>query len=442
MPFKITETGDLLTDENISSNNLSLRSEEVSEIISSKPSFLVRWGISIFLVVLLGIIAACWFIKFPDVVNAKAKLTSINTPKEVKAKIDGKLVKLLATEDQHVQQDQILGYMESRASANEVIGLSAYIDSLQVLLNNNQSQVITSFIFKPYLHLGEVQQPYQTFIQALAVFKQYLSTGFYVHKKIMLQKDLNYLQQMKANLLEQRTKQQEDLALQQENFKANEYLKNEKVISALEYRAERSKLIGKELSIPQISSNILSNENIRNEKLKEIMELENQIAQQKSIFLQALNTFKVQLDDWKATYLLVAPVQGKVAFATLLQENQQLQNNQTICYINPGNSQYYAEVFIPQTNFGKIKKHQKVLLQFPSYPYQEYGKLEGRLDFISNIPTDSGYLAKVSLPEGLKTNYDKEIQYRDGLTAHGEIVTKDMRLLERFYYNLKSAVKN
>lgn len=442
MPFEIDEAGELLIDKDILSNNLLLRSEEVSEIISSKPSFLVRWGITIFLMVLLGIVAACWFIRYPDIVNTRAKLTSINSPKAVSAKNDGKLIKLLATEDQHVYQNQTIGYIESRAIHSEVISLSLIIDSLQVLLNNDRSEVISSFIFQPYLHLGEVQQPYQTFIQALSIFKQYLSTGFYVHKKIMLEKDISYLQQMKSNLEQQRTKQQEDLGLQQENFKANEYLKNEKVISAAEYRAERSKLIGKELSIPQISSSILSNENTRNEKQKEIMELENQIAQQKSIFLQALNTFKVQLDEWKAKFLLVSPVDGNVAFATFLQENQQLQNGQVICYINPGNSQYYAEVFIPQANFGKIAIHQKVLLQLPSYPYQEYGKIEGRLDFISHIPTDSGYLAKVSLPQGLKTNYNKEIQYHEGLTAQGEIVTKNMRLLERFYYTVKSAVTN
>lgn len=442
MPFQITEKEDLVGEGSRYANNLPLRSEEVSEIISTKPAFLVRWGITIFFIVLIGIVGACWFIRYPDVVSGKAKLTSINAPKEVKTKADGKLIKLLVIEDQLVKQYAVLGYLESRAKAEEVIDLSALVDSLQILLNNNQSQEVSSLFIKPLLHLGEVQQPYQTFILSLAVFKQYLSSGFYLHKKKMLQKDFIYLRQMNANLNEQLYKQQEDLGLQQEDFKANEYLKNEKVISASEYRTQKSKLISKELSIPQTASAILSNENSKNEKQKEILELENQITQQKSIFIQSLNTFKAQLDDWKARYLLIAPVEGKVAFATFIEENQQLQNNQTICYINPGNSVYYAEVFIPQTNLGKIKKQQKVLLQFPSYPYQEYGKLEGRLAFISNIPTDSGYLAKVSLPKKLITNYHKEIQFRNGLSAQGEIVTKDMRLLERFYFSLKSAVKN
>jgi HlyD family secretion protein len=82
-----------------------------------------------------------------------------------------------------------------------------------------------------------------------------------------------------------------------------------------------------------------------------------------------------------------------------------------------------------------------VLLKFPSYPFEEYGSVKGAVDFISNIPTDSGYIAKVILPNGLHTNYKKQVQYREGLIAQGEIITKNMRLLERFYYNMVKNIK-
>ena len=59
----------------------------------------------------------------------------------------------------------------------------------------------------------------------------------------------------------------------------------------------------------------------------------------------------------------------------------------------------------------------------------------------SHIPTDSGYLAKVVLTEGLHTNYKKQIQYREGLTAQGEIITKDRRLLQRFYDGILNQVR-
>ena len=83
---------------------------------------------------------------------------------------------------------------------------------------------------------------------------------------------------------------------------------------------------------------------------------------------------------------------------------------------------------------------EQVLLKFASYPFQEYGAVKGKIAFISHITTDSGYLAKVVLTDGLNTNYKKQIQYRDGLVAQGEIITKDLRLLQRFYYGIVKQV--
>jgi HlyD family secretion protein len=113
------------------------------------------------------------------------------------------------------------------------------------------------------------------------------------------------------------------------------------------------------------------------------------------------------LEDWKSTYVLIAPVSGSVAFAHFYQENQELQNNETIFYINPDNTSVFAELLIPQQKFGKIRKNQKVLLKLPAYPYSEFGAIEGTLVFISNIPSDSGYLAKAELKYGLYTNYSQ-----------------------------------
>ncbi|MGF2413496.1 HlyD family secretion protein [Ferruginibacter sp.] len=413
---------------------------EIEEIISNKLPSIVRWGTVYFLILLLLLAAICWFIQYPDIVNTKAKLTSINAPKEVITKAAGKLIKLIAKEGQTVQQNELLGYMESRANADEVLTLSTITDTLQNLLQNNQVEKIPRYLVQPFKNLGEVQPAYQSFMQGFILFNQYLSSGYYLKKKVMLKKDMSYLQKLYVNLLQQKSIQQEDVALADTTFKMNKRLQEQKVIASLEYRNERSKFLNKAMSIPQINSNIISNQSSQQEKQKEILQLENDIAQQKEIFIQALHTLKAQLEDWKSKYLLVAPVDGKIAFATFLQKNQHLQNNQIICFVNPENAQYYAEVYIPQTNFGKVKTGQQVLLKFPAYPFQEYGSIKGTIDFISHITTDSGYLAKVILPNGLNTSYKKSIQFTEGLTAQGEIVTADMRLLQRFYYNIVKQV--
>jgi hypothetical protein len=77
----ISESVDLLT----------LRSDEIQDFISRKPNFFIRWGIALFFIILLLIAIVCWFIQYPDLVSTKARLTSINAPKEVISRTEGKL---------------------------------------------------------------------------------------------------------------------------------------------------------------------------------------------------------------------------------------------------------------------------------------------------------------------------------------------------------------
>ncbi len=421
---------------------INIISNEVKEIISYKPVWMVRNGILLFLLVIIALIGVTFFISYPDIIHANAKLSSINAPKEVKAKTEGKLVKLYAVEGKLVQQNEILGFLESRADHVEVISLSKIVDTLQTIIERDSIEKFSRYFSISFKNLGELQLSFQTFMQSFNLFGQYLSQGYYLKKKKMLMGDIGYLQQLHLNLLQQKAMQQADIVLAQQTLDANQSLNKDKVISALDYRNEKSKFIGKSLSLPLISATIISNESARHEKEKEIAQLENEIAQQKGIFVQSLNTLKAQLEDWKNKYLLIAPISGNITFAHFLQENQQLKMNETMCFINPDNTTYFAEVFIPQNNFGKVKRGQEVLLKLSAYPYQEFGTIKGRLDFIANIPTDSGYLAKVTLPNALQTNYKLQLQYHEGMLAQSEIITSDTKLSARLFYQFKSLIKN
>jgi biotin carboxyl carrier protein len=412
------------------------RSEFVEEIISNRPTLLVRWGTLFFFsfLVLIGIIS--WLVKYPDIVPASVRLTSINAPKSVIAFTSGNLIKLFVTENEKVHSGQTIGYIETTANYQEAIKVLANLDSVKLLLENNRVEYVHTFIANTNYQLGELQSGYQVFIQAYLNFKAYLKNGFYIRKKVMLWKDLANLKRLNKSLLDQKGITEQDYTLSKKTFDANESLRNEKIISDYDYRNEQSKLLNKKISVPQINSSIILNESQQNEKEKELAELDNAILQQKVIFEQALNTFRSQIYEWKKKYVLIAPIEGTVVFASFLQEKQQIHANQVICYVNPGNSKYYGEMLIPQSNFGKIKIGQDVLLKFPSYPYAEFGTVRGRIEFVNGIPSDSGYLSKIILPNDLLTSFNKKLQYREGLVANAEIVTDDKRLLEKFYYNI------
>jgi len=229
---------------------------------------------------------------------------------------------------------------------------------------------------------------------------------------------------------------QQDLNLTQESFDANNSLYKDKVISLQELRDIRSKLVSKQMNIPQYESSILSNENLQISKQKEIDELDHNIGQQKIIFLQSINTLKSLVSEWERKYIIKAATSGRIVFLIPLQENQFLQNGKVVGFVNPTSTKFYAQVTLPQNNFGKINLGQKVQLRFDAYPFEEFGIVEGKLQYISKVPSDSGYLCNIELPNGLVTNYKRQLQFRNGLKSKALIITKDLRLAERFYYTI------
>jgi multidrug resistance efflux pump len=448
-PILTSDTITITQEVFVTKNIFSEHGNEIEEIISKKPRFIVLWG-TVFLFFLLLLIAiVCWYIQYPDIVVARAKLNSVNAPKQVISRTDGKLIKITVKENDKVTEGQLLGYMESIANPQSVIQLHIQTDSIISLIEQNRTDEIIKYFpqssssFKRDREgaLGELQLPYQSFVQGFVIFKDFLSSGFYLRKKKMLLTDMGNIEKLHGILAAQKALLEQDLSLSKETFKGNESLAQDKVISALDYRNEKSKFIAKQLSLPQSNSSIVANESQQNDKRKEIAELENQIVAQKNNFIQTIQTMKSQVLAWEYKYLLKAPVSGSLSFTGFFQENQEIKAGQILFNIQPGNTSYFIEMLIPQYNFGKIKKGQMVLLKFQAYPFEQYGSVIGKIDYINSTTTDSGYLAKVVLPHGLITNYNKPLQYSNGLFAQADIITENMRLLERFYYSISKQIK-
>lgn len=184
MPIEINDSGEIIELSPIEdSGNHLLRSTEVTELMSKKPSFIVRWGVSILLFIAACLLTATWFIRYPDIVSATGVLNSINAPKEVIAKMPGKLVRLFVKEDQQVQKNEVLGFIESTAKHEEVIRLASMLDTIAGCVDNNRAYEVAGFLETKYNNLGELQTAYQTFSQSLQEFGNYLRNGFYLKKK-------------------------------------------------------------------------------------------------------------------------------------------------------------------------------------------------------------------------------------------------------------------
>lgn len=419
-----------------------LLTEEVQEVISYKPHWIVRKGNTIFLLIILLLLVLTWIISYPDIIHAGAKLVAMNPPKLINAKTEGKLLKLFVSNEQPVRKDQHIGYMESTADYNEVLKLQDWIQQAVVAIQNTEYDWLIRNVLPSLNNLGELQGQYQQFQNQLAVTQQTFANGYYQRKKGALQKDLQYLSFLKQNANQQMQLQKKDQQLQQKEYDAYELLAKDKVIAPLELNQYKSKLILKEQGLEQLNAQITNNEINSHNKQKEIIDLHKQVTDQQQQFQSSLLELKSEVEKWIQQYVLTAPEDGKLLFVSSLQPNEFISNGQSLFYIQPGQSAYYVELKAGQKGVGKIKTGQSVMIKVEGYPSNEFGYLMATINHIAAIPsrTDS-FLLKAELPRGLQTNYNKTIFFRNGLAAQAEIITDDRKLFDRLAGQLKEIWK-
>lgn len=409
-----------------------LLSDEVQEVISYRPHWIVRKGNVFFFLIILLLLLLTWFIKYPDIINGSAKLVALNPPKLITSKVEGKLVKLFVRNEQDVIKGQHLGYMESITDYKEVMELQSWIDEMIQSTQNNKYDVLISDPLPELSNLGELQTNYQSFQNELAETKQTLTSGYYQKKKSALKKDLLYLSELKNNSLQQQKLLEQDKQLQSTEYKAYESLAKDKVIAPLELNQYKSKMIAKEQGLKQVNVQMTNNDISSHNKEKEILDLQKQVTDEQQKFHSALLELKSQIEKWVQQYVLVSPENGKVLFVSTLQENELISTGQSIFYIQPPQTQFYAEIMTGQKGLGKIKVGQKVMIKVESYPSNEFGYLTGRVNYISNLSNRrDSFLVKVDLPKGLQTNYNKILFFRNDLSATAEIITDDRKLFDR-----------
>jgi len=151
---------------------LDVRSEDVQEIIGRPPHGLVRWGVTGFFGVLALVLIAASVIRYPEVVRAPLIITAIDAPKTLEARTGGKIVRLLAENNEQAKKGQVLAWMESTAGHRQVLRLSVEIDSLRNRVTRDDIEHIENMELASFVELGEIQPAFQGFELA---WREYIS---------------------------------------------------------------------------------------------------------------------------------------------------------------------------------------------------------------------------------------------------------------------------
>jgi len=421
--------------------NIELNSEEVQEIITSVPSWIVRWGITVIFLVLSCIILLSALIEYPDVIRTNLKVNSTNAPKAVIAKQGGKLTSLLVTDGQEVSQNRPLAYFESTAEPEDVILLSANLKRYQSLLLDLSGKLQEKL--PTTLNLGEIQGDYQTFYQEYLQYQSTQKDGYYLKQIAFLEKNMKNIRIIGSQILKQQAIQKQEYTNAERDYQSYKQLFEKKIISSSEFRQRENIYLASKYPLQQTETAILNNNSNVGDKERELSTLRNTIIEQKAKFIQALNQCITSCDKWIQQYTLRAPVAGKVSYAGIVQQNQNITANQEVFIINPGNTDFFGEVQIPQYNMGKIHVGQSTLVKLHSFPFEQYGMIRGTLIYISDVAyRDSVFIAKIRFDHFEGKIGNRQIKLKNGMQADAEIITDESSLLDRFFRSFRKMAGN
>ncbi|MEO1032853.1 MAG: hypothetical protein AAFX55_15695 [Bacteroidota bacterium] len=138
---------------------ITLRSEEVQEILSDPPHWMIRWGNLVFLALILMVLGVSWFVKYPDIIVSEALITTTIPPHKEYAKISGKIQDIFVENNDLVSANDPLAILENTANYEDVFKLKSIIDTITVSRKTFHFPLDSLDI----LFLGDIESPYALF---------------------------------------------------------------------------------------------------------------------------------------------------------------------------------------------------------------------------------------------------------------------------------------
>ncbi|HEX8017872.1 MAG TPA: HlyD family efflux transporter periplasmic adaptor subunit [Flavobacterium sp.] len=420
-----------------------LRSEEVQAILTRVPHWMIRWGTVLIFGIILMLFFVSWFLKYPDVVSTEIVITTNIPPEKIVSKSSGRIEAILVKDKSIVSKNSTLAVIENTANYKDVFLLKKIVDEYNI---NNPNKVFLFSLLKN-AQLGEIENAFAAFqrdYQAEQLSKKL--QPFEVENRAQFSEKVQIKERLEI-LLQQRLINESELQLQRNEISRFEILFNKGIISAQEMETKKLSYLQAQKnyksllsSISQLRSSLIDNSKLsQNSQIsgtKEEVTLERNMA-------QSFYQLKKVIKDWELAYTLKSSVSGVVTFLQVWTENQTINIGDNVFSIIPDTKNgFVGKVKAPALNSGKIKVGQVVNIRLANFPDREFGMLKGKIRNISLVPDkDGNLLLDVALPDRLQTSYKKQIVFQQEMKGTADIVTEDLRLLERILYQFRDVFK-
>ena len=421
------------------------RSDEVQEIIGKSPSWLLRSGQAALLVFVLLLIVGSYLFHYPDIISARITVYTENPPAHIVARTTARIDHLLVNDNDTVKPGDVIAILENAASFDDILQLK------QVLAQADR--FFTSFdtlyyqVLSAGYRLGDIQSDYSSFLRLYTNYISFIRLGFYPQKVKSLHEQVRMLHIYYDRLWSQRQILEREYHITLEQFRRDSVLYQKEVLSLVDYKTSESAMLQKKYSFNVSRTDLAETQKDIIELKQEVIGAEKEYADQtqklQTEIIESYNILKSRLEYWFKTFVLESPIEGKVTFTNYWSKNQQVKIDELVFTVVPfRESKIVGRVALPLKGAGKVKPGQRVNIHFDNYPYMQYGMVKGTVKSISLVPSGDNYIAEIEMPESMETNYHIPLVFSQEMKGDVEIVTDDLRLIQRFLNPVKSLLKS
>ena len=119
-----------------------LKSEELKEIVTAIPHWILRKGNTLILLVILISIVFSYFIKYPETIISEAIITTLDPPQKIYTNVSGKIDRIFVENNDLVKNSQPIALIENSAEYNDVTLLQKTINDFNINIENIYSIIL------------------------------------------------------------------------------------------------------------------------------------------------------------------------------------------------------------------------------------------------------------------------------------------------------------
>lgn len=417
------------------------RSEEVTDIIERMPVCWTRFVVAIIMLLVLVSVSLGYIIKFPDTVKGQISITGEISPVRLVASSSGRL-HLLVENNSEVKEGTCIGYIETGTDYMDILKLDSICHS--VIKHNTRLEIPDN------LKLGALSIYYNEFVLAYNKYDQLRITKVYDNMKRVLLNQQSADRQISENLQKEIALNDKILASMHDQYVADSILYS---VGALSHESLIQKY-NNYLSYKQSNIELKSTELTKQSEIHSIdiqlakidVDVREELLSAFDTMITKYNILINQILQWKEDYLFIAPIDGTLQYLGFWKNNIHVNASTEIFSVSPTRNRMIGELLIPTLGAGKVEVGQDVNVKLYDYPYNEYGYIHGKIETTSSLTSHmrasegemQAYLVTVSFPEGMKTNFGKQLHLNFESTGTGEVITRNRRLIQRLFDNLKA----